>query len=153
AGAGATRFPCRAIIRGLGERPWSAPRSRACLAPLFPSETLMAHDVFISYSSHDQAAAESVCAALEQDQVRCWMAPRNVLPGVDYAVCLIEAINESRLLVLVFSSHANESPQVLREVERAVSKNIPIVPLRIDRVALSKHMEYFISSAHWLNAH
>ncbi len=56
-------------------------------------------------------------------------------------------------MVLVFSSNSNVSQQVLNEVERAVSKGIVIIPFRIEDTPLSKAMEYFISSKHWLDAH
>ncbi len=65
---------------------------------------------------------------------------------------LIESLNQSRLMVLVFSANSNESPQVIREVERAVNKGIPIIPFRIEDVIPSKSMEYFVSSSHWLDA-
>ena len=69
----------------------------------------MAHDVFISYSSTDKAIADSVCATLEGRRIRCWIAPRDITPGVPYGEALIEGLGASRLLVLVFSSHANVS--------------------------------------------
>ncbi len=112
----------------------------------------MAHDVFISYAARDKAIADAVCATLERRRIRCWIAPRDVLPGRPFPEALIDAINHSRLLVLVFSSGSNESPQVMREVERAVSKGLPIIPLRIEDVPLSPAMEYFISAPHWLDA-
>jgi hypothetical protein len=55
-------------------------------------------------------------------------------------------------MVLVFSANSNRSPQVLREVERAVSKGLPILPLRIEDAPMSQEMEYYISSQHWLDA-
>ncbi len=109
-------------------------------------------DVFISYSSLDKTTADAICATLEQNGVRCWIAPRDILPGKDYAEKIIDGINSSRMMVVVLSSLSNTSPQVLREVERAVSKGIPIIPFRIDNVVPSKSMEYFLSSAHWLDA-
>jgi MFS family permease len=112
----------------------------------------MAHDVFISYSHLDKPTADAACATLESRGIRCWIAPRDVLPGDEYASALVNAIHASRMLVLVFSSGANQSPQVLREVERAVSKGLPILPLRIEDVAPSAAMEYYISSRHWLDA-
>ena len=112
----------------------------------------MAHDVFICYASPDKAIADAVCATLEANRIRCWVAPRDVLPGMGYAEALIEAISESRMMLLVFSSSSNNSPQVLREVERATSKGIPILPFRIQDVPLSRSMEYFISTHHWLDA-
>jgi len=112
----------------------------------------MIHDVFITYSSHDKSVAETVCAALESKHIRCWIAPRDVLPGTEWAEAIVDAIDESRVVVLVLSSSSNSSPQVIREVGRAASKGIPIIPLRIDDVSLSKAMEFFVSSHHWLDA-
>lgn len=112
----------------------------------------MAHDVFISYASENKPIADAAVAKLEGAGVRCWVAPRDILPGTDYGGSIVEAISTSRVFVLVFSSHANGSPQVKREVERAVAKGLPILPFRIEDVQLSKSMEYYISSPHWLDA-
>jgi hypothetical protein len=110
------------------------------------------HDVFISYSSRDKPIADAVCATLEAKKVRCWIAPRDVLPGVPYAEALSDAITTSRLLVLVLSSGANNSNQVMREVEAAVAKGLPVVPFRIEDVQPSKSLNYFLKAIHWLDA-
>ena len=57
----------------------------------------MAHDVFISYSSKDKPVADAACATLESSGVRCWIAPRDVAPGVAYAESLaaVSYINET----------------------------------------------------------
>jgi hypothetical protein len=112
----------------------------------------MAHEVFISYSSKDQAAAEAVCGALEEQGIRCWIAPRDVLPGVAWSEAIIDAIHQCRFFVLLFSTYANQSQQVLREVERAVSKGSAIIPFHIEDIPFSKALEYFLSSTQWLNA-
>ena len=112
----------------------------------------MPHDVFISYSSKDKTVADALCATLEAKRIRCWIAPRDVLPGVPYAEALIDGLNGSCVFVLVFSSEANISPSVAREVERACSKGLVIVPVRIEDVPMSKEMEFYLSSQHWLDA-
>lgn len=112
----------------------------------------MTHDVFISYSSKDKAIADAVCAKLENNRIRCWIAPRDILPGVEYGQALVNAIKTSRAVVLVLSSNSNVSPQVMREIERAVSSGIPIIPLRIEDITPSESMEYYLSSVHWLDA-
>jgi len=112
----------------------------------------MAHDVFISYALDDKTIADAVCAKLEAKRIRCWIAPRDVLPGMDYAQALVEAINQSRVMVLIFSARSNHSPHVRREVERAVNAGIPILPFRIEDVPLSPSLEYFIGTVHWLDA-
>jgi len=113
----------------------------------------MAHDVFISYSSKDKPAADATCARLESREIRCWMAPRDIYPGADWSSSIIDAINGAAAMVLVFSANANASQQIKREVERAVNKGIPVIPLRIENVAPEKSLEYFISTPHWLDAY
>ncbi len=111
-----------------------------------------AYDVFVSYSSKDKATCDALCATFEGKGLRCWIAPRDILPGMNWGEAIIEGIEQSRVMVLVFSSHSNQSSRVRREVERAVNKGIPVIPLRIEDVKLSLAMEYFISSQHWLDA-
>jgi hypothetical protein len=112
----------------------------------------MAHDVFISYSSKDKTAATATCAVLEGRGIRCWMAPRDIVPGADWGESIIDAIHKSRVFVLVFSTNANDSVQIKREVERAINKAIPVIPLRIENVVPVKSLEYFLSTPHWLDA-
>ncbi len=112
----------------------------------------MAHDVFISHSARNKATADAVCAMLESEGIRCWIAPRDVTPGMEWGECIIEAIEQARIMVLVFTAEANASPQIRREVERAVSHGVAILPVRIEDVLPSKALEYFIGNVHWLDA-
>jgi hypothetical protein len=75
----------------------------------------MAHDVFISYSSKDKPIADAICATMEQNGVRCWIAPRDIQPGADWGESIIHAIAGSRVMVLVLSHFSNASQQVKRE--------------------------------------
>jgi hypothetical protein len=112
----------------------------------------MAHDVFISYASADKQVADAVCAKLESQEIRCWIAPRDVLPGIHYGEAIIDAIHECRIMVLVFSAKANASPHIPKEIERAVSQGVTVMPLRIEDVLPTKSLDYFIGSVHWLDA-
>ena len=112
----------------------------------------MPHDVFISHSAKDKTAADAVCAVLESEGIRCWIAPRDVVPGMEWGECIIEAIEQTRVMVLVFTADANASPQIRREVERAVNHGVAILPLRIENVMPGRALEYFIGNVHWLDA-
>jgi Tfp pilus assembly protein PilF len=112
----------------------------------------MAHDVFVSYSVKDKTTADAICASLEANGIRVWIAPRDVMPGSDWGESIIEAIEQSRVMILVFSANSNTSPQIKREIERAVNKGVTVVPFRIDDILPSKTLEYFISTQHWLDA-
>jgi TIR domain len=112
----------------------------------------MANEVFVSYSQPDRACAFELVAQLEANGVACWIAPRDITPAADWAAAIIEAITNARIMVLVFSASSNASPQVRREVERAVHKQVRILPFRIEDVLPSQSLEYFLSAAHWLDA-
>ena len=112
----------------------------------------MAHSVFISWSSKDKAVAQAICTALEARGIACWIAPRNILPGADWSESIIDAINASKVFILVFTSSANESKQVRQEVQNAFDKGLPIIPVRAENVVPSKSLQYFLSACHWLDA-
>src|SRR3978361_1075877 len=65
---------------------------------------VMSHDIFICYSARDKTVANAICAVLEAEGVRCWIAPRDIMPGADWGESIIDAINEAHGMVLIFSS-------------------------------------------------
>jgi TIR domain len=111
----------------------------------------VARDIFISYSQPDRNCAFDLTAHLEAKGFTVWIAPRDVSPAADWAEEIIDAISAARVMVLVFSASSNDSPQVRREVERAVHKNLRVLPFRIEDVLPSRSLEYFLSSQHWLD--
>ena len=112
----------------------------------------MPGQIFLSYSSEDQRAAAEICRLLELQGVDCWIAPRDVSPGEDYGVQIIDAIEAARAMVLVLSDHANSSTFVKNEIERAISKNKVVIPFRIENVQPSRALELFISRSQWIDA-
>jgi hypothetical protein len=128
----------------------SIARNSEAETPARPAAT--SFDVFISYSHVDKATADATCATLEQAGIRCWIAPRDIMPGDEWGAAIVKAIDQCRAMVLIFSSNANSSKQIRREVERAVNAGVPIVPVRIENVAPTEAMAYFMSTVHWLDA-
>lgn len=112
----------------------------------------MAHDIFVSHSNKDKIAADAVVAHLEREGLRCWCAPRDILPGASWASSIMQGISDCKAMVVVFSSNANQSDHIHREVERAVNRGIPVVPVRIEDVLPKGDLEYFLSSSHWMDA-
>jgi TIR domain len=112
----------------------------------------MAHDVFVSHSEKDKAVADAVVARLEAESVSCWVAPRDIVPGADWGESIINAIESSRIMILIFTQNANVSPQIKREVERAVNKGVYVIPFRVDDIPPARSLEYFISTSQWMDA-
>ncbi len=105
--------------------------------------------LFIAHSSSDEDVAHRMLRCLESEGISCWIAPRDIPLGVQWAEAILDAIEEASAMLLVFSQSANDSPQVLREIERAVDRRVPIYPVRIDDVQPSRAMEYYLSSHQW----
>jgi hypothetical protein len=112
---------------------------------------MSAREVFVSYSQPDHDTALAIVSHLEAHDIRCWVAPRDVPPAADWAEQIVEAIARACVMVLVFSASANGSPQVRREVERAVHRRVRVLPFRVENVLPSGSLEYFLSSQHWLD--
>ena len=112
----------------------------------------MKRTAFISHSSKDKTTAEAICSFLESKGISCWIAPRDVTPGKNYGVAIVDAIDECGVFVLILSAESNKSGQVVREVERAASSNAVIIPVRVEPVQPSRDLEFYVSSSHWLDA-
>jgi predicted ATPase len=109
-------------------------------------------DVFISYSTEDAAVASAICSHLESADVECWIAPRDPVPGIPYGRQLTEAIDSSRILLLVLSAASNASRAVLHEIELASNRGKVILPCRIEDVMPSRDLEFYVRAVHWFTA-
>lgn len=103
-------------------------------------------DVFISYSTQNVNAALEVCRSLEEAGSVCWMAPRDILPGSHFAASITQAIRNARVLVLMFSMSANDSEQVLHEVDLADKNRVPIVTVMLEQVEINDAFSYYLST-------
>lgn len=112
----------------------------------------MGHEVFICHSSADKTVAYAACESLEGAGIRCWIAPRDPLPGLPYARQLVEAISQSRIVLLILSAHSNDSGPVLNELELASNRKKLILPVRIEEIVPSPNLEYYVRSMHWHDA-
>ena len=108
--------------------------------------------IFLSYSSRDKLIADAICSRLENQGIRCWIAPRDVNPGADYSTQISEALEGSTAMVMVFSSGSNSSRHVKSEIDRAFSLDKVIIPFRVENVEMDKGLAYYLSKTHWLDA-
>lgn len=88
--------------------------------------------VFISCSLEDEPFARDVCARLEETGIRCWFAPRDIVPGAQYAEQVVQAITDASTVVVILSATTESSQKVSREIAFAVAKGIRVVLCRID---------------------
>ena len=108
----------------------------------------MKSHVFIIHAHSDHEVARRLVAGLEAAHERCWIAPRDVSPGADWAAEIIDAIERADVMLLLLSTASNRSLQVRREVERSVDRRKPLLPVQINDVSLARGLEYFLSTRH-----
>ena len=113
---------------------------------------LFKYDLFISYATENKNIADYIVERIEKRGYRCFIAPRDIQTGSEYAVEIIRGISNSTAVLLVFSSKSDKSHYVLREINSAVSRNRPIIPLRIEDFLPSEAMEFYLGPTHWLDA-
>lgn len=93
-----------------------------------------------------------VCARLEADQLRCWIAPRDISAGRAWSEMIIDALDGARAMVAIISQESNASEQVLREITLAADRKLPIVPVVIDQSPLARSLQFFLATPHRLDA-
>ncbi|MCQ2306662.1 MAG: TIR domain-containing protein [Bacteroidales bacterium] len=110
------------------------------------------YDVFISYSSKDQKVAEGICGYLERYRLRCFVAYRDIPKGKVWAAAITDGIDDSAMMVVVFSQNFNSSKQVDREIELAAEDNKPILTYRITDDPLQGAKKYYLKNLNWIDA-
>lgn len=112
----------------------------------------MLYDVFISYTKEDQKHADAALAALESKGIRCWIAPRNIAPSKEWGAEIIKGIRDSRAMLVIFSSNANRSNHIRRELTQADEKPMPVITFRVEEVEPEDSLAYYLDTMQWLDA-
>lgn len=115
-------------------------------------ESFLSGHVFVSHASADADTASAICRALEQRGVACWIAPRDIPPGVPFLEAIVGAIHNCEAFLVVVSQNANESLYVSSEVKTAWEARRRILPYRLADVRLSSELDFYTSRHQWVDA-
>ena len=77
---------------------------------------LFKYDLFISYATENKNIADYIVEKIEKRGYKCFIAPRDIRTGSEYATEIISGISNSAAVLLVFSSKSDKSHYVLREI-------------------------------------
>ena len=110
----------------------------------------MNHRIFISYSGNDKELAFAVCEILESAGIKCWIAPRDIPPGTVFGEELTKAIMTCDVFLLLFTRSSNISRHVANEVGLAFDFDKILILYRIEDVALSLGLKYYMSRSQWV---
>jgi formylglycine-generating enzyme required for sulfatase activity len=107
--------------------------------------------IFISYSSKDQKSAEAICTAIEHRGFQCWISSRDIGPGENFQTQVVRAIRSAQAMVLVFSSNANNSEEIKKEIVLAGQSRVVVIPVRVEDVAPNEAFAYEFATRQWID--
>ena len=106
----------------------------------------MEKQVFISHSVQDAAMAELICSELEKLDIGCWIAPRDIPYGNDWAGEIVSAIEACSLFLFLLSSKSNESRQCPKEVNLADNAGKSILCVALENIEMIPALKYHLTS-------
>jgi len=110
------------------------------------------HSVFISFSSHDRRTAKLVCKELEKHGLRCWISSRDVQPGENYQSAIVRAIKSAKVVIVLFTAHANHSDEIKKEISLASRFKAAVIPVRVEDVSMDEAFSYELATRQWVDA-
>lgn len=161
-GLHSSHFESRDNLLSRGSGIWSTANVKRLLSAALPAPPTPATKVessaekppiFVSYSSSDFLQAMATARHLETSGIPCWIAPRNIPAGASYPDAIMDGISNCKVLVALLSDSSNVSPQVHREIERALNRGVVIIPLRIENVLPTQAMEFLLATCQWIDAY
>jgi hypothetical protein len=108
-------------------------------------------EVFISHSSRDRKIALTLCHALEERGVACWISSRDIGPGDNFQEAIVRALRGARAMVLVFTSNANSSDEIKKEMALASQNHLAVIPVRVEDVIPNDAFAYEFATRQWVD--
>jgi tetratricopeptide (TPR) repeat protein len=107
--------------------------------------------IFISHSSKDRKIAQTICTALENRGLACWIYSRNIEPGQNFQEQIVKAIRAAKIMILVFTANANNSNEIKKELALASQNNLVVIPVRIEDVIPNEAFTYEFATRQWID--
>ena len=112
----------------------------------------MKKDVFISYSTKDRPLAESLVNFLEGHGFSCFISSRDIPLGATWAPYIIDALEEIKVMVILFTENYNKSVQVDREITVCCDlEKKPVIPLKLSEEPLTGIKKFYLSNINWID--
>lgn len=109
--------------------------------------------VFISHSHCDNQIAVDIYNFLNSNGISCWLDLYDITPGAPYAEAIMEGLELSNTLVVIYSKNAIKSHDMLDELQEAHTTNKNIIPFITDETPLIGQFKYYLARRQWILAH
>ncbi|MDB5451819.1 MAG: hypothetical protein JWO33_397 [Caulobacteraceae bacterium] len=111
----------------------------------------MTANIFISFASKDVKMAMTLCTALENRGYKCWISARDIQPGENFQIAIVQAIRHAKIMLLVFTGNSNNSEEMTKELALASQQKMIVIPLRVEDVTPSDAFAYEFATRQWID--
>jgi hypothetical protein len=111
----------------------------------------MPASIFVSHASRDRTVAQSVCKALENRGLHCWISSRDIRPGENFQVAIVAAIRSAKVMILIFSANSKNSEEIKKELALAGQNRLPVIPVRVEDVTPEEAFAYELATHQWID--
>lgn len=109
----------------------------------------MKYDFFISYCREDAEFVGALAKRLRAAGISIWF-DQHIDGGADWREAIVEALEDARALLIVFSSSSNGSSQLIKEIAIADDLDLPVIPVLIDKVRPRGGYLYELATRNWI---
>ena len=102
----------------------------------------MKYDIFISYSRKDFKVVSKIAQKVSDAGYSVWMDVDGIESGDEFKSKIAFAIKNSKLFLFFSSLASNKSEWTIKEVNYAVKKKIPIIPIRLDNADYNDSVDF-----------
>jgi hypothetical protein len=107
-------------------------------------------DVFVSYRRTDREFVDSVVRSLEGRGVVVWW-DADIEGGADWRGAIVEKLEQSQLMLLVFSEECNHSTELKKELALAGHFDKDVIPVLIEQTEPRGPFLYELAGRNWIN--
>lgn len=118
------------------------------------------YDVFISYSHLDYRdknkkiipgnPISKIHSVLKENNISYWF-DSDIYSSAEFQPKIVDAINDSKILLFISSEHSNKSEWTPGEIQEAKDKKIPIIPFKIDDKPYSSNIRLSLNTLHFID--
>jgi hypothetical protein len=109
------------------------------------------HEIFICFSSKDEATARKVLQFLEARGLKCWISLRDVPTGQNYQESIVQALENARGIVFLYSEFSSESGEIKKELSLGGRFKVPVFPLRLVPITPTGALSYELATRQWID--
>lgn len=107
--------------------------------------------IFLSHSTENEDIMLNIAAYLEAHGYPTWYAQKHILPSENYQTKIIDALEEVDIVMVLVTKEVEKSEFVPKEIDRAITYNKIIIPLRVDGSPIPRNLNLFLCNIQWFD--